>query len=226
MKPRARSRLGILCTTMLVAVVPIVASAQMVPFNMALHSSGFELIMVKKGIHCYKHRTSNNIHIAVEGKLPAPPSVVQEAVTDYPRQIGVVERLAEVKVLERGPGYQIVYQRLSLPVISDRDYVVRVITKNVGTDRVVSFSALRDRGPGPKKGIVRVTHHKGSWQLRPVSGGRETWVRFQSTIDLGGWLPRWMARSKAGSELPKLFSNLCHMVCDEQRSESCSSKCP
>ena len=81
-----------------------------------------------------------------------------------------------------------------------------------GDDLWITYRAGSHRGPDQRDGIVRVTHHLGSWQLQPINGGGSTRARFQATIDLAGWLPRWLARSKAGDELPGLFQNLRRML--------------
>jgi hypothetical protein len=106
----------------------------------------------------------------------------------------------------------LVYQRLDLPVISDRDFVLKVTWGKEGGKRWVRYRTVRGVGPAPRDGVVRVKHHQGSWQLTPTRRGEATLVRFQVSIDLGGWLPKSLARSGSGDEVPELFHVLRDMV--------------
>ena len=113
------------------------------------------------------------------------------------------------------------YQRLNLPVISDRDFTLVVHWGHEPGTQWVTFDAASAQGPPPRRGIVRVTEHSGSWQLVPVEGGRATFVRFQSRIDFSGSVPRWMVRGGAAKELPNLFANLCRLTDARHRSRPC-----
>ena len=64
--------------------------------------------------------------------------------------------------------------------------------------------------------MVRVKRHSGTWQIKPLPGGRLSLVRFQVGIDLAGWLPLWMARSGAGKELPDLFAAVNRMSAQQK----------
>jgi len=91
----------------------------------------------------------------------------------------------------------------------------------------VTHRALGEGGPEPESGVVRVTHHDGSWQLKPIEGGTATWARFEAEIDLGGWLPMWLARAKSGDELPEVFREMSRLIVTHQlRSGLCQSICP
>ena len=148
-----------------------------------------------------------------------------QALLDYRGQVGKIARLSESKVLSRSGNSLLVYQRLNLPVISDRDFNLKVSWWRDGDTTWVAYRAIK-RGLPPRDGVVRVSHHLGSWQLRPINNGRQTLVRFQVSIDLAGWLPRWMARSGSGKEVPELFVAIGDMIRrSTYRSERCSSKC-
>jgi len=200
--------------------------AQLVPLGTPLKNRGYEQIKFKRGVRAYKHRSSSNIRIGAEGVMAAPLPEVEKALFDFERQVGKVDRLVESKILARGENWLVVYQRLNLPMINDRDFVLfvrRSIADNITT---IAFHVVSKRGPAPRKGVVRVKLHQGAWQLRPTSDGEGTYARFLTTIDLGGMLPKWMARAGAGSELPRLFSAICKMACNpSQRSGTCLSKC-
>ena len=217
---RAARRLVPLAAWLLVSAAPARA-AELTPLGVSLESQGFALVGQAHGVKQYKHRTATIVRLAAEGVIPAPPADVREMVLDYRRQDGKVDRVSHSQVLRQGPGWLIVYQRLKLPVVSDRDFILRVTWGEARDSQWVVFDAANALGPAPRRGVVRVTEHSGSWQLKAIEGGRSTWVRFQTRIDLGGSLPHWLARSGAGKELPTLFTNICRLVDPRKRSRAC-----
>jgi hypothetical protein len=188
------------------------ARAAGVPLSRSLARSGYEQIAHRKGVTVYKHRDSDIIRLGADGRIDAPPDEVLRALLDYERQVGVIDRLTESRVVARRDGWLRVYQRLNLPVIDDRDFTLDVRWGRKGALRWISYRALRRGGAPERDGVVRVTHHQGSWQLEPLDGGRATRVRFMVTIDLAGWLPKWMARAGSGKEVPDLFVSIRRLV--------------
>jgi hypothetical protein len=184
---------------------------ELTPFSQSLSSEGFEEIDREYGVTAYKDPDSDIIRIAAEGRLAATPKEALKAVLDYEAQVGVIKRVSETKVLETGPGWLLVYQRLNLPIVSDRDYTLYVTWGAEGEVLWVNFRSSY-LGPEKRKGIVRVIEHYGSWQFKPVQNGQATLARFQVRIDVAGSIPKWLARSGAGDELPELYQNIRRML--------------
>jgi hypothetical protein len=216
----ARRTLPLAACALLVVAGPARA-AELTPLDVSLESQGFSVVGQAHGVKQYKHRTAKIVRIAAEGVIPAPVAEVREMLVDYRRQEGKVDRVSSSRVLRQGPGWLLVYQRLKLPVVSDRDFTLRVTWGGASDLQRVIFDAANALGPPPVRGVVRVTEHSGSWQLKAVEGGRSTWARFQTRIDLGGSLPHWLARSGAGKELPTLFTNICRLIDPRKRSRAC-----
>lgn len=190
------------------ALLSSVSSAQAdpVPFSVAFTQRGFERIAHRRGTSVYKHRTSEIIKLGAEGRFGYRPEQVMRVILDYRRQLGTIDRLSEARVLKRGRNWLLVYQRLNLPVIDDRDFILRVTWgKKPNGTHWIKYRTARRGGPAPRKGVVRVTDHHGSWLIRPSRDGRASFVRFQVSIDMAGMLPRWLAKSGAGKEVPNLF---------------------
>jgi len=188
-----------------VLLVPVESPARGLPLSRSLSRSGYTRVAKKDGVTVYRDKRSSIIDLAAEGVVHASPEQVQRALLDYPHHTGRIPRVAESRVLERRDSTLLVYQRLDLPLISDRDFTLAVRWgRDEDRTRWVDFRAVR-RGPRCRRGVVRVTHHTGSWELRPIRGGRATLARYQLSIDLSGYLPRWLARSGAGKEVPALF---------------------
>jgi hypothetical protein len=181
--------------------------ADRIPLSSALEQHGYERISGRDGVSVFKHRAAAEIRLGAEARLEAPPDDVQAALLDYPGQVGQIKRLSESRVLAYGSRWLRVYQRLNLPVIDDRDFTLQVTW---GRDREVRWIDYRavPAGPPARRGVVRVSLHEGSWQLRPLDGGRATFVRFMVRMDMGGWVPRWMVRGSSAKELPALFGSV------------------
>jgi hypothetical protein len=116
----------------------------------------------------------------------------------------------------------LVYQHLNLPVISDRDFTLHVSWAFKKGNGLIRYRAVTGRGPAPRDGIVRLSHHIGTWQLQSIDQGRATQLRLQVSLDLSGLLPKWMARAGAGKELPALFNSIRQLAATEkQRRVAC-----
>jgi len=200
---------------------PGIAWAQKPPPKIVLPRPGFEEIGQERGVTVYQNDSADLIWIAAIGRLPASPEQVQAALLDYEHQVGRIGRVSEVNVLSREPGAVDVYERLNLPVISDRDFTLRVTHGNEGARRWIAYWAVTDRGPKPRDGIVRVTRSRGVWDLAPVPGGKGTIVRYEMRIDLAGDVPLWMVRSGAGDEIPTLYSQICKLAVGQAEQASC-----
>jgi len=205
----------------LVVATPLQAWADKPPVPVKLTRDGMEIIAVQPGITVYKNEKSDLIWIGAEGRIPAPPDQVQRALLSYERQVGKIGRLSEVRVLSRGDNELTVYQRLNLPIISDRDFILKVRHGRQGVKRWISYWAVSNAGPSPRDGIVRVSNHRGAWELLPISGGKETLLRLEVRIDLAGSVPKWMARSSAGEELPELYASVCRLSVANKERKSC-----
>jgi len=204
------------------ALGPGLGAGSLTPLSVPLSAVGFTPISRAPDLTVYKDEEARIVRLAAEGWLPEPPEQVLKALLDYGRQVGRIDRLKESRVLARGPGWLRVYQRLGLPVISDRDFTLLVRWGRDGAVTWIAYRAVAD-GPPPQPGAVRVSEHEGSWQLKPWRSG--SFVRFQVMIDLGGSLPRWLARSGAGKELPRLFASLCGLAgAGREEGRTCSSR--
>jgi hypothetical protein len=178
---------------------------ELVPFTRALTSDGYRLLGRAKGVIVYRDPRSAIVQLAAEGSFAARPERVRAVLLDYGNHTRYIQNIAESRVLVRGRGSLLLYQRLRLPIISDRDYTLEVSWGADGKVLWLKFACANWRGPAERRSIVRVRTHEGGWQLQPIHGGSQTWARYQMRLDLGGSLPRWMARSGATSEIPALF---------------------
>ncbi|MFH1729902.1 MAG: hypothetical protein ABIA04_15925 [Pseudomonadota bacterium] len=190
-----------------------------------LSTMGYEEIADKDGVKVYKHKKSDIVKIAGETLINFPAKVILDSVIDYEGQLGVVERVTTSKVLEKKDGYIFAYQHLNLPIISDRDYLLEV--KYWEKDKVyfVQYDVSNKiKGPQNKSGVVRIDFHSGLWQIMQLEDPQKSKVRFQVSVDMGGWLPKWLAKSGAGAEIPTLFNNIKIMINNKLEKQKKDSK--
>ena len=185
---------------------------ELTPVSSSLGSQGFETIGQEGGVTVYKDPDAEFVRVAAEATMQVSPAVLLAALLDYEGQKGIVKTMSHSQVMSRGPNRLVVYQRLDLPVIDDRDYTLNVTWGQEGSNYWVRFE-VAPRDPRPEvDGVVRVPYHSGSWQLQSTQGGKATWVRLQTSMDLAGWLPKWLAKSAAADEIPKVFTDLCTLL--------------
>lgn len=182
----------------------------------ALTGQGYDRIGEKSGVTVYR-RSGHAIDLAAEGDIDATPDVVLKILTDYGSHPKWVHGLAVSRVVERGERSLDVYQRLSLPMLDDRDFAMHVTWSGDGDGgggsvRVIRFKTTNDKAPPLEKGVVRVPVHEGSWELAPVDGGKRTHAVYQFRMELGGSLPMWMARGRACKDVPGLFDAIRRQV--------------
>lgn len=186
-----------------------------------LKTRQFKVVERVRGVTIYKHRDSTIVRYGAEAILPAPPDTVRRALLNYRQQRSLMKRIKEARVLKRGKHWLVVYQRLGLPVISDRDFTLLVKWGREGAATWLSYWSVSDQGPPPSRGVIRVTHSLGTWELIPMPDGRSTLARYQMSIDMAGELPKWMARDNAGKELPDMLETICHLSRPDRKPKDC-----
>lgn len=169
-----------------------------------LAHEGYEPIGEKSGVEVYR-RPNHAIDLAAEGDIDAPPDVVQRVLTDYKSHPKWVHGLQTSRVLDQQDHALDVYQRLDLPMLDDRDFVLHVTWGQDPQGRFIRFHTANDKAPPSQKGVVRLQVHEGSWELIPVDDGRRTHAVYKFRMELGGHLPMWMARGRAAKDVPALF---------------------
>ena len=175
---------------------------------LAANMGSFKHIGGKHGVKVFRNLASPVIDLYAEGDIDAPPSVVRDVLLDYANASKVTDNVAESRVLAKNDREIVTYQRLKLPVISDRDFTVRATWGQRGSALTMQFAIDNSRGPGPKDGLVRLSTLQGTWLLEPIRGGAATHARYRVQIDLAGSVPRWMVSGGAAKNLPKLFEGV------------------
>jgi hypothetical protein len=99
------------------------------------------------------------------------------------------------RVLEEKMDERVIYDQISAPFVSDRDYALRVRrTRTPQGICEVAFDLDNARAPALQDGWVRIEKLRGSWRFEPDFGGK-TRVSYVIFTDPGGSVPAFMAKS-------------------------------
>ena len=155
------------------------------------------------------HEGSSIRECKAVGMIDAEPIVVKRVIddtADYPKFMPYV---IESKTISHSSDGRVGYQRISPPLVGDRDYTVRVKCESKpcpggGMSYCNSWQAANDLGPAEVKGVTRVKITQGSWLLEPLPGGR-TKATYTIYSDSGGSIPTFLLNSANKTALPKLF---------------------
>jgi hypothetical protein len=145
-----------------------------------------------------------DIQVVADGSFAASPDKIVAAMTDYEHARDWQKQLRESKVLKRDAHSVDVYQRIKMPIVDDRDYVLHVTWGDDDKGAWIKFTAID--GPPLPKGVTRMKVHEGSWRLD--KGASETRAHYEVHMDLGGSLPASMARKNVAKSVPELFEGL------------------
>lgn len=151
------------------------------------------------------------------GEIAAPTSMVHAVLDDvdaYPR---FMPYTVECRILKREGDSVLAYQRISAPLVSDRDYTIRVrtTTKNVdgGTSYHSRWETENALGPAERSGVVRVKLCEGGWLLEPA-GPNATHATYSIYTDSGGAIPAFIKNTGSQVGIRKVFAALRKQVQD------------
>ena len=110
------------------------------------------------------------------GTIDALSSSVFAVLNDVEAYPGFMPYTSECSVLKRAGDCTIAYQRLALPLVSDRDYTLRSEhSKTPGSNGPIyriQWEPANDLGPPEKPGVQRVNVCEGGWLIEPDGAGR------------------------------------------------------
>ena len=132
-----------------------------------------------------------------EGEIDAPVRDIQDTLMTPERFIHFMPYVKECRRIgKEEDGSEYVYTYLHLPVVSNRDYVLRVyLDKGVNPDGSGDFAEHWYAVPGKipeKSGVVRLKISEGSWHVTPKPNGKSHAV-YKFAADPGGMIPSFAA---------------------------------
>jgi hypothetical protein len=134
--------------------------------------------------------------------LMSPLSLERLCAAIYPTVFSAAPepRFKKRELLKETESERWTYEQISVPIVSDRDYVMHVkLNKPPSTGRCdVTFETVVDASRPPVPGFVRIPVIRGHWDLAPAGDGRMI-VRYEIFSEPGGAVPAFLARGRQRS---------------------------
>jgi hypothetical protein len=115
----------------------------------------------------------------------------------YPKQFNpkLEGRVKKRELLRETENERWTYEQVSVPVVSDRDYVIHYkVDVPASSGRCeMTFDTLNEGVRPPPPGVVRIPVIRGHWTVAPLPSGKLS-VRYQIFTEPGGGVPAFLAR--------------------------------
>ena len=144
----------------------------------------------------------HEVRASIHSELP--PERIAAVVWRYEEHDRFVPRLQHVEVVrDVGPDERIVYEQLALPLLKDRDVVLRARRETAADGTIdIRTTAIDGEGPPATSRFVRVQTSAGHWHLAPAAGGTD--VVYDIRTDVGGAVPAWIVNRAQREAIPDL----------------------
>lgn len=203
------------------------SSAKQVPWEEAAKDNGIT-------IYSREIPGSDVREMKAIGTIDAKPHEVWKAIRDYPNYVKTMPYTVEAKVMGQEDGDKVIYfySRLDLPLVDNRDYLIKILDESDWKDGAgylkVSWTKLEvqkgdPRYVEPKDGVVRTPLNDGYWKLEPRDNGNKTWATYYVHTDPGGSVPKWIANKANSTAVPNVFAAIRKVVADD-RSKAAAGK--
>ena len=105
-------------------------------------------------------------------------------------------RFKKQVLLRETPTERWTYEQVSVPVVSDRDYVMHVTLEQPASSGhcSIAFQTEEDPAHPPVPGFVRIPVIRGHWDVFPVAPGKLS-VQYRIFSEPGGGVPAFLART-------------------------------
>ena len=176
---------------------------------------GWTLVSQTEVITVYQRtRKDSNIHeVKAVGLINAAPLTVKRVLDDTAEYPHFMPYVTEARVISHSGDIVIGYQRVSPPLISDRDYTMRTRSETQRNAKGEAcyyrrWGPANDLGPAEKSGVVRVKVNEGYWLLEPAADGRQTKATYSLYCDSGGSLPAALVNTANRTAVPRIFDGV------------------
>ena len=177
----------------------------------------WKLVSNKDDVAIYRRQRARSNESKAIGDIAASTDLVHAVLEDVSSYPNFMPYTAECRLLKRDGDSLVLYQRISAPMVSDRDYTIRIRTTAKKTESGTTYSShwATDNAAGPpeKRGVIRVSLCEGSWLLEPA-GPNSTHATYQIYTDSGGLIPSFIKNTAGPAGIRKLFAAIRNQVRD------------
>ena len=134
------------------------------------------------------------------------PAAIMATLWKHEDYVHFVPYLRRVDVLRDEGDSRLVYEQIRVPLVKDRDTVLR-FTRSFSTATGVyemSSRAVPEEGPPEGNGYVRVRTSQAHWTLAPANDGG-TELTYTLRTDMGGLVPAWIVNAAQKDAVAKLI---------------------
>jgi len=167
------------------------------------------------GISIYNRSTpgSSIKEVKSEGSIDSPPAAVWAVLRDiaaYPQTMPYT-RVTTILGQEDGGNVIYYYTALDLPIVTDRDYTLKLRVEHVPADGSgvyrLSWTSANDyaKAPPPLRHYVRLSEVSGYWELTPEDGGKATHAVYYVHTDPASPLPSFITNKANTDAVPKVW---------------------
>ena len=141
------------------------------------------------------------------GRIDAPVDKVWATLVALDQYKDYMPYMRQSRVVKRSAQHIWQYCRTDTPVVSDRDYTLRfTLTKgDQSKPWMIHFTQDNAAGPASIPGVVRLSVVTGSWELKPIKGGRATQATYRLKTNPGGSVPLWLAHLGNKRAIPDIL---------------------
>ena len=151
----------------------------------------------------------NAREIKAETVMAAPPERVWAVISDISAYPEFMPYLKEIRKIADCEGGYYQYERVSPPVIDERDYGLKITLTNDPSSGVWKrhWALANEQAPALVKGVVRVTVNEGTFELRREGEGKTRFL-YQLLTNPGGSVPMWIAKRASTGSVPDLLDGI------------------
>lgn len=206
-------------TTALIACTGAMLAVDLATALGADDDADWALVVQRDGIQVHARTLpgSRVREVKATRQIPAPPERVFALLLDSDKFVEFMPYIVEVRTVARESAtVWYLYQRISPPIVSDRDYTLRhQSVEDTQRGRYeLRWEAANDRGPPPREGMVRVEICTGFYLVEAIDGGAHTRLTYQIHTDPGGSLPAWLANRANVQSVPALLDAISRRAID------------
>ncbi len=150
------------------------------------------------------------------GLVKAAPARVFKVISDLDSYKDFMPYTRESKVVGKEGKDTFFYSYIAPPVVSNRDYTLRMIDQSSADVYKVAWEPANTKGPAPRSNSVRLEVNKGFWLLEPSEDGKDTTATYYVYTDPAGDIPNWLVNKANRDSVPEVFSAIRKRVVDKK----------
>lgn len=201
---------AVLVKSFILFALPILATATLATAEPGANDTAWKEESTGHGVTIYSrtHPGTSLKEFKAVGEIESASPVVFAVIDDTEAYPTFMPYTVECRILKRDGDQVLTYQRLDLPLVSDRDYTLHSKHERwlgpAGKNYRIHWEAANDLGPARKAGVQRVRFCEGGWLLEPDGAG-STRATYSIFTDSGGALPAFIANNGSRIAIRKIF---------------------